>query len=56
MKPKFQASNAPKYLVTAAVLPTKGVYDVVCVSVNDPFLMGAFENAIHGMYKERFVI
>lgn len=55
LTPTCQSSHAPDWVAAAAALRAKGVDDVVCMSVNDPFVMAAFEKAVHGTDKVRFV-
>ncbi|MEO8132426.1 MAG: peroxiredoxin [Betaproteobacteria bacterium] len=40
--PTCSAKHVPSYLVNADALKAKGVSDIICISVNDAFVMGAW--------------
>ena len=40
--PTCSAKHVPSYLANAAALKAKGVSDIICMSVNDAFVMGAW--------------
>jgi len=40
--PTCSASHLPCYVVKHEEIKARGVYSIACVSVNDPFVMGAW--------------
>lgn len=48
-------SHAPEYVAAAAELAGKGVDSIVCVSVNDPFVMEVFGKTVDKEGKVRFL-
>ena len=40
--PTCSAKHVPSYLANVDALKAKGVSDIICMSVNDPFVMGAW--------------
>jgi glutaredoxin/glutathione-dependent peroxiredoxin len=40
--PTCSAKHVPSYLAQLAALKAKGISEVICMSVNDPFVMGAW--------------
>ncbi|WP_284125184.1 peroxiredoxin [Parerythrobacter aestuarii] len=43
--PTCSAKHLPGYVEKAAELKAKGIDEIVCTSVNDPFVMGAWQKA-----------
>lgn len=50
-----QNGHIPLWIKASDELKSKGVDDVVCLAVNDPFVMDAFEKAVNGTGKVKFV-
>lgn len=50
-----QNAHIPQWVKAVDQLKAKGVDDVICMSVNDPFVMDVFEKAVQGTGKVRFV-
>lgn len=50
-----QNAHIPLWVAKADELRAKGADDVVCLAVNDPFVMAAFEKAVGANGKVRFV-
>ncbi|PXF46184.1 Peroxiredoxin-2C [Gracilariopsis chorda] len=50
-----QNSHIPQWIAAAPAMRAKGVHDVVCLAVNDPFVMAAFETALRAKGEITFV-
>eukprot|EP00177_Eucheuma_denticulatum_P001748 GFKZ01003147.1.p1 GENE.GFKZ01003147.1~~GFKZ01003147.1.p1 ORF type:complete len:202 (+),score=28.60 GFKZ01003147.1:40-606(+) len=50
-----QNGHIPLWVKASDELKAKGVDDVVCLSVNDPFVMDVFEKAVSGTGKVKFI-
>lgn len=55
LTPTCENTHIPEWLAASDDLKAKGVDDVVVLSVNDPFVMAAFEKATNGTGKAKFV-
>ena len=53
--PTCSAKHVPSYLQNIDKLKAKGVADVICISVNDPFVMGAWARDQKAAGKIRFM-
>ncbi|XP_076464589.1 peroxiredoxin-5, mitochondrial-like [Babylonia areolata] len=53
--PTCDKDHAPSFIKNADALKEKGVQSIVCLSVNDPFVMGAWKNSLGGGNKVRFL-
>lgn len=50
-----QNSHIPMWIKAADDVKSKGIDDVICMAVNDPFVMDAFEKLLNGTGKVKFV-
>lgn len=50
-----QNGHIPLWVKASDELKSKGIDDVVCLAVNDPFVMDVFEKAVNGTGKVKFV-
>lgn len=48
-------AHIPMWVAAADDMKSKGIDEVVCMAVNDPFVMDVFEKALDGTGKVRFV-
>lgn len=48
-------SHVPQWINASDGMKAKGVDEVICLAVNDPFVMDAFEKAVGGNGKVKFV-
>lgn len=55
LTPTCTDSHAPGFLEKLAELKEKGVDDVVCLSVNDPFVMDAYAKKMNAVEKMKFL-
>lgn len=55
LTPTCQESHAPDWIAASDSLKAKGIDEIICLSVNDPFVMSAFEKAVNGAGKVRFI-
>ncbi|XP_005103069.1 peroxiredoxin-5, mitochondrial [Aplysia californica] len=53
--PTCSKDHAPGFVSSADALKAKGVKDIVCVSVNDPFVMAAWAKSVDPDNKIRFL-
>merc|ERR1712212_381067 len=53
--PTCNNDHAPAFIKDSDALKAKGVSEIVCVSVNDPFVMGAWGSSLGGSGKVRFL-
>jgi peroxiredoxin len=53
--PTCSAQHVPGYLAAIGALKAKGVAEVICMSVNDPFVMGAWARDQHTAGKVRMM-
>jgi len=53
--PTCSAKHVPSYVQNRDALKAKGVDDVLCMSVNDPFVMGAWARDQHSSGKVRMM-
>lgn len=50
-----QNSHVPNWIKAADDVKAKGVNDIICLSVNDPFVMDAFSKVFEGADKLKFI-
>lgn len=55
LTPTCQNSHVPDWVAAADDIKSKGVDEIVCISVNDPFVMSAFEKQVNGAGKITFL-
>jgi glutaredoxin/glutathione-dependent peroxiredoxin len=53
--PTCSAKHVPSYLAQLSALKAKGIDEVICMSVNDPFVMGAWARDQHSVGKIRMM-
>ena len=53
--PTCTAKHVPSYRDNAEALKAKGVDDIVCISINDPFVMAAWGDSLNSDGKVRMV-
>lgn len=55
LTPTCQNTHIPDWVAASEDIKAKGVDDVVCIAVNDPFVMKAFEKETNGTGKITFL-